>query len=60
MTTLVLGLLAFLGVHSVRIFAEDWRSAQLKRFGEGAWKGIFSLFALAGFGLIVWGYALAR
>ena len=60
MTTLILGLLAFLCVHSVRIFAGNWRDAQRKRLGEGVWKGIFSVFALAGFALIVWGYGLAR
>jgi len=60
MTLLILGLLLFLGVHSTRIFANDWRSAQIKRMGEGPWKGIYSLISLAGFGLIVWGFSLAR
>ncbi len=60
MTILILGLLVFLGVHSTRIIADDWRTAQLKRHGEGAWKGIYSLLSLAGFGLIIWGFGLAR
>ncbi|MBL8331918.1 MAG: NnrU family protein [Rubrivivax sp.] len=60
MTALVIGLLLFLGVHSVRIVAEPWRSATLARVGEGAWKGVYSLVSLAGFALIVWGYAQAR
>lgn len=60
MTILILGLLLFLGVHSTRIVADDWRTAQLKRLGEGAWKGIYSLLSLAGFGLILWGFGLAR
>ena len=60
MTYLILGLIVFLGVHSVRIVADGWRAAQLKRLGEGAWKGVYSLLSLAGFGLIVWGYAQAR
>lgn len=60
MTVLILGLLIFLGAHSVRIFAEDWRNAQRKRLGEGPWKGIYSLVSIVGFGLIVWGYGLAR
>jgi uncharacterized membrane protein len=60
MTILILGLLLFLGVHSTRIFANDWRSAQLKRLGEGPWKGIYSLISLAGIALIVWGFSLAR
>jgi uncharacterized membrane protein len=60
MTILILGLLLFLGVHSTRIFADDWRTAQLKRRGEGPWKGIYALLSLAGFGMIIWGFGLAR
>lgn len=60
MTVLILGLIIFLGAHSTRIVADGWRTAQLKRLGEGAWKGIYSLISLAGFGLIVWGFSLAR
>jgi len=57
---LILGLLVFLGVHSIRIIADNWRTAQLKRLGEGPWKGIYSLLSLAGFGLIIWGFGMAR
>jgi uncharacterized membrane protein len=60
MTILVLGLLIFLGVHSVRIFADPWRSAMRARLGEGTWKGLYSLLSLAGFALLIWGYGLAR
>jgi uncharacterized membrane protein len=60
MTILILGLLVFLGVHSTRIIADDWRTAQLKRLGEGPWKGIYTLLSLAGFGLIIWGFGMAR
>ncbi len=60
MSILILGLIAFLGVHSTRIVADGWRGAQIKRFGEGAYKGVYSLISLAGFGLIVWGFGLAR
>ncbi|MCM5682271.1 NnrU family protein [Schlegelella sp. S2-27] len=60
MTLLVLGLVLFLGVHSVRIVADDWRSAQIARRGEKAWKGVYTLLSIIGFVLIVWGYGLAR
>ncbi len=60
MTILVLGLLLFLGAHSVRIFADPWRSARIAAMGEGAWKGLYSLVSIAGFVLIVWGYGQAR
>lgn len=60
MTLLVLGLVLFLGVHSVRVVADRWRSATIARFGEGPWKGVYSLVSLAGLALVVWGYGLAR
>jgi uncharacterized membrane protein len=60
MTLLILGLVIFLGVHSSRVFAEDWRSAQRARMGEKAWKGAYSLASLLGLVLLVWGYGLAR
>lgn len=60
MGVLVLGLVFFLGVHSVRVVAEGWRGAMVARVGEKAWKGAVSLVSIAGFVLVVWGYALAR
>jgi uncharacterized membrane protein len=60
MTVLILGLIVFLGVHSTRIVADGWRTAQIKRLGEGAWKGMYTVASLAGLGLIVWGFSLAR
>ena len=57
---LVLGLLVFLGVHSVRIVAEPWRLRTRERLGEPAWKGLYSLLSLLGLGLIIWGFGLAR
>lgn len=60
MAYLILGLVVFLGVHSVRIFAEDWRSATRMRLGENAYKGLYSLASVLGLGLIVWGFGLAR
>lgn len=60
MSLLIVGLLLFLGVHSVRIVAEGWRGRTLARLGEPAWKGLYSVVSLAGFALIVWGYGVAR
>lgn len=60
MTWLVVGLIVFLGVHSVRIVADDWRGATLARIGPGAWKGLYSLVSVLGLALIVWGYGQAR
>ncbi|MDO5693563.1 MAG: NnrU family protein [Pseudomonadota bacterium] len=60
MLILVLGLLVFLGSHSVRIFAEGWRTRTVARLGENPWKGLYSVVSLVGFALIIWGYGLAR
>lgn len=60
MTAFVLGLLLFLGLHSVRVVADDWRSRQIAAHGEKAWKAVYGLVSLAGFVLIVWGYGQAR
>lgn len=60
MSALILGLLIFLGVHSLRIFADDWRTRQLTRLGEMRWKGLYTLVSLVGFGLLCWGFGLAR
>jgi uncharacterized membrane protein len=60
MTLLLIGLLLFLGVHSVSIVAPRWRDAMAGRIGEQPWKGVYTLIAVVGFVLIVKGYAAAR
>jgi uncharacterized membrane protein len=60
MPYLILGLAIFLGVHSVRIFADDWRTATRARIGENAYKGMYSLLSLLGLALVVWGFGMAR
>lgn len=60
MPVLILGLLIFLGAHSLRIFADGWRTRQIARLGEKRWKGLFALVSIIGFVLICWGFGLAR
>ena len=60
MTYLIAGLGLFLGVHSTRVFANDWRNQALARMGEKPFKAIYALLSLAGFVLLVWGYGQAR
>jgi len=50
----------FLGVHSLRIVADDWRMRQRARLGENRWKALYSLVSIAGFVLIVYGFGVAR
>lgn len=60
MSVLLLGLVIFLGLHSLRIVAPQWRERQLARLGEKRWKALYSLASIAGFVLLVWGFGLAR
>ncbi len=60
MSLLILGLVLFLGTHSVRIVADDWRGARIAGLGLMPWKGIYSVVSIIGFVLIVWGYGQAR
>ena len=60
MIQLVVGLITFLGIHSVSIVARPWRDAMVARLGAGTWKGVYSLISLLGFVLMVGGYSAAR
>jgi uncharacterized membrane protein len=60
MPILILGLILFLGAHSVSIAAPAWRDATVARIGDGPWKGLYALISLAGFALVIVGYGLAR
>ncbi|SEA67942.1 NnrU family protein [Variovorax sp. YR216] len=59
MTLLILGLVLFLGVHSVSIVAPGWRDAQVAQH-ERAFKGVYAIVSIIGFALLIYGYGLAR
>jgi uncharacterized membrane protein len=59
MVYLVLGLVLFLGMHSISIVAPAWRDRTAARLGNG-WRGIYSLVTIAGLVVIIWGYGMAR
>jgi len=60
MTILILGLIIFLGMHSIRIVADERRTALRARFGESAWKAGYGLVSLIGLVLVSVGYGMAR
>lgn len=60
MTYLALGLVLFLGVHSVRVVAEGWRIRQLAAHGEAVYKAVYSVLSVLGLLLTVYGFGLAR
>jgi len=59
MPILILGLVIFLGAHSVRIFADGWRTRMIARVGLKTWKAVYALVSLIGFALLVYGFGLA-
>lgn len=59
MWVLILGLIVFFSVHSVRMVAGGVRERQLA-VSAGRWKGVYSLVSFVGLGLIVWGWILFR
>jgi uncharacterized membrane protein len=60
MALLILGLVIFLGVHSTRVFADPWRTRMMQRIGPMPWKGLYSIFSIVGFVVIVIGFRHAR
>ncbi|HEX5371964.1 MAG TPA: NnrU family protein [Aquabacterium sp.] len=60
MSQFVLGLIIFLGIHSIAIVANPLRNALAARLGEWPWKGVYALISLVGFVLLVQGWAQVR
>lgn len=60
MIWLIVGLVLFLGVHSVRIVAPEFRLSQIEARGLNAWKGMYTAVSILGFLILVWGYGQAR
>src|SRR5690242_16245899 len=60
MIALIVGLVVFLGAHSIGVLAPRWREAQVDRLGVRRWKLAFSVVSIIGLVLIVWGYGMAR
>lgn len=59
MTLLLIGLLVFIGAHSLRILAPAWRDARVAALGANPWKAIISVLSIVGFVLIIRGYGQA-
>lgn len=60
MLVLVVGLVLFLGIHSVSIVAPRWRLAMIGRLGAGPWKALYAIVSVVGFVVLVVGYGIAR
>jgi uncharacterized membrane protein len=60
MTTLIIGLIIFMAVHSVRIYGEGFRTQLIARLGSLGWKGVYSVASVLGLVLIASGYGELR
>jgi uncharacterized membrane protein len=60
MTLLILGLVLFLGMHSLPIFSLTARDRLMRALGRNGWRAVHSLVSIAGLVLIVVGYGQAR
>jgi uncharacterized membrane protein len=58
MTLLIIGIIVFLGIHLLPTFP-DLRERLIGRLGENAYKFLFAVLSVAGFVLLVWGFAQA-
>ena len=58
MTLLIVGIVAFLGLHFLPAFPH-LREGLIERVGNNAYRGVFSLLSLVSFALLVWGFAVA-
>ena len=59
MTSLIIGLVIFLGIHSISIVAEPLRN-RLAAKNKMAWMGFYSLISALGLALVIMGYGAAR
>jgi uncharacterized membrane protein len=60
MSLLVIGLVLFLGIHSLPIFSAAARERLVATLGRNGWRGVHSVVSLAGLALIGVGYGQAR
>ncbi|WP_397473862.1 NnrU family protein [Pusillimonas sp.] len=60
MLILIIGLIIFLGIHSTGIVKPRLAPRMSARLGEHGWKGLYSIIAIIGLLLVIYGYGLAR
>ena len=59
LSVMILGLVLFLGIHTVTT-QRELRARAITSLGEGGYKIVYALLSLAGLALIVWGFAAYR
>lgn len=56
---LIISLVIFHGLHSIRMLAPEWRTRKIAEIGENKWKGLYSLISLLALVFLVWAYSVA-
>ncbi|WP_067096569.1 NnrU family protein [Marinomonas atlantica] len=60
MALLLVGLVLFIGIHSIRLFAPDWREFMMQQLGKNNWKILHAAVAIIGLLTTIMGYGYAR
>lgn len=60
MTLLIVGLILFLGIHLIRVFAPGFRNTVIERFGKPAWIAGHSILSTLTLVLVIYGFGEAR
>ena len=60
MLTMFLGLVLFLGTHSIGIVAPAWRDQVKSVWGPGRWRLLYSILSVIGFLLLLYGFSRVR
>ena len=60
MSVLIIGLILFIGTHSISIVSPGMRDRMVTRIGTMPWQSMYALLSIVGFVLMVHGFELAR
>lgn len=60
MAVLIIGIILFLGLHLLRVFAPGFRQSMIDRMGASAWRGTYSILSILTLVLLIYGFSLAR
>lgn len=60
MSLLIVGLVLFIGIHSIRILAPATRLSLIERFGASGWRVAYSAASLLSLAFLIFGFGAAR
>lgn len=60
MALLLVGLVLFIGIHSIRLFAYEWRESMIEQLGKKNWQLLHAAVAFIGIMTTIMGYGYAR